>query len=204
MSAFNASKVYWRARCGLVWVEGVEVWRELAEVEIDWGKSYVAVLKDYVFSSVIFGSLSKNTKTRGLRKKHWRSLNDLTDLQRKALNPQFRLFDWGFNFYSWQLGASEPSLFDRMNIPEFVQKSCAINCHRLRILHGCMLDTMLRRRNGVRQKHSDIFLGLAVGYIILLEYIRVSLEAMIAIIWAKRDNHLQLLGYRKPMLIVIV
>lgn len=88
------------------------------------------------------------------------------------------MFEAGFNFVTHSI-----FLLDRMKLPEFVQKFRAINCHRLRILHGCMLDTMLHRRNGVRQKHSDLFLGLSV----------VGLEVMIAFIWAKRDNHLQLL-----------
>ena len=167
MSASNVSKVYWRARCGLGGLGGlgVEVGRELEEVDIDWGNGYVAVLKDYVFSFVIFGNPSKNTKTKGLIL--GRKDNTVAEWchkpskKRSILNLDCLIED--SIFCSWQFGASKLFLLDRMKLPEFVQKSCAINCHRLRILHGCMLDTMLRRRNGVRQKHSDFFLGLAVG-----------------------------------------
>lgn len=132
MSASNVSKVYWCARCGLVWVGG---WGgDKTGTCGDWLREwllyiYVAVLKDYVFSFVIFGSLSKNTKTAGLKKTltvTWWCRKP----SKKEINPQFRLFESEFNgFYSWQLGASKLFLLDRMKLPESVQKSCAINCH---------------------------------------------------------------------------
>lgn len=192
MSAFNASKVYWRARCGLVWVERVEVWRELAEVEID-----------CVFSFVIFGSLSKNTKTTGLKKNTDCHLMMSQTFQKKRsiLNSDCWIEDSDFLLMAtWSLKAG--FFLIEWNFPNL----CRNPVPSIAIGWGYYMAACWTRCYAGETAWDKSILTFFWGSlsIILLEFIRVGLEAI--------RNHLSqkgqppstvgLLGYRKPMLIV--